>query len=401
MNKNTTPIFSEQTLFERQTRNGDDCQYRIPAMVVSKTGTVFAFPEERVDSIRDCAKKSLVVRRSFDNGETWRDMDVLHEHPNPRVTNAYASSVADLQTGRVFVFFSRGVAIWPEDVDGKWVEAWAATHPEEAAALRKKLAPDIENGLFVISTDDDGETWTDPKPLGQAMHVMNPVTQERRPFGPQFSGIQLQRGEHAGRLILPGRGWSQTAPFALFANSHNYIAYSDDHGETWQAGGLAQNGTGEACVVELSDGTIYLNSRNESLRCRGYRAWDLSHDGGVNFTESGYDLNLPEPHCAASIVEYSVEPHRVLFCNPAVTTDTNSHYWREGRRNLTVRLSEDDCRTWCASRTVREGTAGYSALAVAHDGTILCAYETLNDKDCTGDIILARFNMEWVTKASS
>lgn len=61
-----------------------------------------------------------------------------------------------------------------------------------------------------------------------------------------------------------------------------------------------------------------------------------------------------------------------------------------------VRLSDDDCRTWPISRTVCEGPAGYSSLAVTPDGTVLCAYETLNETRYTGNIMLARFNLEWL-----
>jgi hypothetical protein len=231
------------------------------------------------------------------------------------------------------------------DIGGAWPEQWKLEHAEEAAALRKRLVPHVEAGRYLMWTDDEGESWSTPQPLGETLHVTNPVTGEKRPFGTQFTGIQLRHGPHAGRLLVPGRGFTQGAPFALFAYGHNYVVYSDDHGATWRPGGLTQTGTGEACLVELSDGTVYVNSRNESLRCRGYRAWDRSHDGGETFTESGYDLGLPEPHCAASIVRYSEYPNRILFCNPAVRSATNTHYDHAARRNLTARLSEDDGRT--------------------------------------------------------
>ncbi len=90
------------------------------------------------------------------------------------------------------------------------------------------------------------------------------------------------------------------------------------------------------------------------------------------------------------------QPNRILFCNPAVYSSTTTHYDHAARRNLTVRLSEDDGRTWPVGRTVCEGPAGYSALAVAQEGAILCAYETLTDKGFSGTIMLARFNLEWL-----
>jgi len=81
-----------------------------------------------------------------------------------------------------------------------------------------------------------------------------------------------------------------------------------------------------------------------------------------------------------------------------MTSNTPSDYDHPARHHLTVRVSYDECRTWPIGRTVCEGPAGYSALAVAHDGTILCAYETLTSQWYTGDIILARFNLAWLTQ---
>lgn len=51
-------------------------------------------------------------------------------------------------------------------------------------------------------------------------------------------------------------------------------------------------------------------------------------------------------------------------------------------------------------RTVCDGPAGYSALAVTPDGTILCAYETLDATSYTGTILLARFNLAWLQGAN-
>ncbi len=391
-----SPQFQAHPLFVPCQRDGWDCRYRIPNLIVSRRGTIFALPEERVDSIADEAKHHLVLRRSSDHGHTWTDLEILFADQNPRISHSFGGAVADVETGRLFVCFSLGVVIGASDIGGAWPEKWKLEHPEEAAALRRQLAPHVNPGLYLMWTDDDGETWSQPRPLGASLHVVNPVTGEKRPFGTQFVGTQLRRGPHRGRLLVPGRGWSQSAPFALYANSHNYVAYSDDHGDTWQAGGLTQNGTGEACLVELSDGTVYVNSRNESLRCRGYRAWDRSPDGGQTFTESGYDLGLPEPHCAASLARYSETPNRILFCNPAVHSATATHYDHAARHHLAVRLSEDDCRTWPTARTVCEAPAGYSALAVATDGTILCAYETLTKDSYSGTIMLARFNLAWL-----
>ena len=68
------------------------------------------------------------------------------------------------------------------------------------------------------------------------------------------------------------------------------------------------------------------------------------------------------------------------------------------RKRLSAKLSRDDCRTWDLNRVVEEGPSGYSDLAVARDGTIMCIYECgqvtrmADDKYC----MLARFDREWI-----
>jgi sialidase-1 len=70
-------------------------------------------------------------------------------------------------------------------------------------------------------------------------------------------GIQLA----SGRLVVPcnhvvgahgAGGWHDRA----------HIVYSDDGGDTWALGGLGDFGTCESTVVQLTNGSLYLNSRN-------------------------------------------------------------------------------------------------------------------------------------------
>ena len=81
------------------------------------------------------------------------------------------------------------------------------------------------------------------------------------------------------------------------------------------------------------------------------------------FSEVGYDETLIEPVCQASIRRHSWPKDgaagKILFSNPADT---------KARKKLTVRLSEDDCLSWSASKVLWPGPAAYSCLAVLEDG---------------------------------
>ena len=72
-----------------------------------------------------------------------------------------------------------------------------------------------------------------------------------------------------------------------------------------------------------------------------------------------------------------------MFVNPASIKE---------RKRLTVRMSQDDCKTWPITKVLYEGSAAYSDLAVGNDNTMLCLFEG----DQYSKLMLARFNMAWL-----
>ena len=51
--------------------------YRIPALIVSRKGTLLAFCEGRKDSRSDTGEINTILRRSFDGGKTWGPVQVV------------------------------------------------------------------------------------------------------------------------------------------------------------------------------------------------------------------------------------------------------------------------------------------------------------------------------------
>ena len=95
---------------------------------------------------------------------------------------------------------------------------------------------------------------------------------------------------------------------------------------------------------------------------------------------------------------------RLLFANP----DNLLRFGKPAkpgtmrdRKNLTVKLSYDEGKTWPVARVLEPGTSAYSDLAVGPDGTIYCLYErgSTDGKDhfATRTLTLARFNLEWLS----
>ena len=170
---------------------------------------------------------------------------------------------------------------------------------------------------------------------------------------------------------------------------HSHVIYSDDHGTSWQIGGIVSEGTNECAIVELADDSVYINCRNYVDGKRRAVAW--SRDQGESFTQFRWDEALIEPICQASLARLTDKRQgdrdRILFANPASTE----------RRKMTVRLSCDSCESWPVAQVLSEGPSAYSDLAVSLDGTIHCLYEC-GKAHPYESLRLARFDLPWLTE---
>ena len=246
----------------------------------------------------------------------------------------------------------------------------------------------LESGDFMAISRDEGKTW-----IHERM-IINPDDAGYRGHSHGSSpGVALCSGPHHGRLLAPARFQHKPGEELDTLQNHHYncTLYSDDHGKTWQTGGPVQVGTGEGCLAELSDGTIYYNSRAYFLD--GKRRIACSYDGGETFEDFVVDDTLIEPTgggCNAGMASFpkrlSAGKDLIYFSNPA----------SDERKKLTVRLSRDGGRTWPVSKVIHEGPAAYSSMAVSVDGTIFILYEN-GEKHPYEKISMARFNLKWLT----
>jgi sialidase-1 len=332
--------------------------YRIPSLITTKRGTLLAFAEGRA-SLRDHAENDIVLKRSTDMGATWSSLQVLDEDGSNALNNPTAVVVRE--TGRVLLMYQRYAKGFDEHktepgYDGPHVCRTLITH-----------------------SDDDGLTWSGPRDITR--QVKRPTVVTSTATGPGI-GIQLARGKHAGRILMP----FNQGPYGKW---QVYAALSDDQGETWRYGETAPEGTkgyaNEVQFVELSDGSVMLNARNQGGD--KLRKISISRDGGLTWSATYNDPVLIEPVCQASLLRHpnKSDPSKdaFLFSNPAT---------QSARTNGTVRLSRDEGKTWPGSRVLYPGSFAYSCLASLPDGSVGCLFE----RDGTKKISFARFEISWV-----
>ena len=367
----------------------NDFEFRIPAMVVTNKGTVIAGADGRFGNADVPGRIDCVIRRSTDNGDTWGPTVVVADYgtdttdtdmyPLYSTTTAQTRTSAsdpallvdrtgngsDVPAGRIWVFYDNG-----------------------STASYNGFGRTIK--LEMRYSDDDGLTWSPRYDVESVNPALRPKATETFTFnggsytygtgefivGPG-NGIQIEHGEHAGRLIFPVY-WYRSNNCSLFI-------YSDDHGKTWQRGGICGKGTGEVQIVELVDGSL-LSTMRPSGAGSGYRWFSKSTDGGVTWgplgsgvTVSGmtrFDATTPYPvadtTCQGSILRLSTtadsDKNRLVHANTDNTT--------AARINMTVRISYDEGQTWTQSRLVNgPGASGYSALARLANGDIGLLYE--------------------------
>eukprot|EP00930_Biecheleria_cincta_P045476 TRINITY_DN31339_c0_g1_i1.p1 TRINITY_DN31339_c0_g1~~TRINITY_DN31339_c0_g1_i1.p1 ORF type:complete len:355 (-),score=31.64 TRINITY_DN31339_c0_g1_i1:70-1134(-) len=275
--------------------------FRIPAIVQTANGTLLAFAEARHGSCGDGAVHEIVTRRSTDGGKTWQSIAVVVGSARDVVGNPYPIAMKSGKVALVYVNHTGG------------------------------HGADLGGGNGVVFSSDDGQTWTAP------IDVSESFGKARGSLPGPGAGIQLASGR---LLVVSHHG----------AYSRDYIAYSDDEGQSWATVNVSFPKMDEATLADLGGGQVLLNMRHQQEPLRG-RAVARSKDGGLSWSNVSYDSKLFGPVCQGSLATIS---GNLYFSNPASHT-TRSH--------LTVRRSDDGGHTWNSQLEIQaERSAGYSSL---------------------------------------
>ncbi|MET9218820.1 exo-alpha-sialidase [Streptomyces sp. NPDC003300] len=361
-----------------ETYTGTAASVRIPAMAVTRSGTVIAMADARVDSSADLGGASnniqVALRRSSDGGATWTAPAVVAHAPTTHEGYGDSSLLVDRSVGangKVFAFINYS----PAPGIGYYGSAAGSNSATDTTAMH----------IRYIASTDNGATWSAPVDLNPQVKS----TGWAGLFASSGHGTQLA----SGRLVQP-------IVYRENGVDHAGDIYSDDHGATWHAGPAAATGVNESKVVQRGNGKVVQNLRSNAGGNRWYAtAGDASPAGATDVASAfgpAWNSGLVDPGCNADEISY-LQPSQ-LGANGAPTTTSVallSNNASTARSELTVRVSQDDGATWPHQALIKSKAAGYSTLAVLQGGSIADLYE-IGD---TGGIVFAAFTLPWVQQA--
>ena len=325
--------------------------FRIPGIIRTASGALVACFDARYNHEGDlCADIDVATVRSTDGGQTWTRPEVSMD-AGPGATNGCGDPcILQDSTGRIWMqslvcHFGGGASLWTsktgwdKDKTGQW---------------------------GMVYSDDDGKTW--------CKEYVNPTRQIKKEewttilAGPG-NGICTSKGV----IVFPAQIWQRDAN----PNCMSTICYSTDGGKNWTYGNGVPHKTSECQVVELQDGAIMINCRNETWA--GKRVVYVTRDMGKTWEPHETNCkDLVEPTCQGSIIAVdSAKYGRILlFSNPKVYP----------RSFMTVRASRDDGKTWSDGLLYdTRRCMGYSCQAMVDENNLGIIYETCHNNGKNGN----------------
>jgi sialidase-1 len=340
--------------------------FRIPAMVATNKGTLLGVYDMRYTSSRDLqGDMDIGLSRSTDGGNNWArpvsimDMKKYGDLPEDQNGCSDPNILVDRTTGEIFVS-----AVWTHGKPG--THQWRGKGSEPGYSINKS------SQFMIVRSIDDGLTWSTPENWTNKLkdpkwHLFAPAP---------GNGITLSNGT----LVMPTQG--RDAVGRPFSN----LMWSEDHGKNWTLSEHARDNTTECAVVELSNGSLMLNmrdnrNRSDKSKTNG-RAVSVTRDMGTSWTVHSSDHGaLPEPVCMASLISHDLPDGRraLFFSNP------NS---KQRREKMTVRMSLDGGQTWPRSILLDQKGGAYSSLAMVDEKTLGILYES-----SVADMVFQKINL--------
>ena len=355
---------AQDTLFTRTElyHPGDygSTNYRIPAVITAKDGTIVAVTDKRKYNEGDLPQDiDIVCNRSTDGGHTWSEPYTI------ALGTGYNQGFGDCalawsndDNGLIAVFVG-GVGLW-------------------------NSTPSNPIRSYKSYSYDNGQTWTEPEDITNFIFGDNCIYPSQTTWRASFFGSGNGLLTSTGRIMFVAAIREGSAQ-----SLNNYAVYSDDNGATWHVSGRASVGGDEAKVTELVDGRILM-----SIRHAGKRWYNISEDGGETWQPTTSIWNdITAPACNGDLIRYTsvnqgFNKNRLLHSVP----------YGSQRTDVTVYISYDEGETWPVRKTIVPYSSAYSSLCILPDGTI-GLYVEENPNGEIGNYLTAfyNFSLEWLT----
>jgi len=331
---------------------GDDGvhTYRIPGLATTEKGTLISVYDIRYVNSHDLpANIDVGMSRSTDGGQTWEPMKVIMDMGPPHENSGIGDPAILIDP------FTKKI----------WVAALWSKGNRSIAGSEPGLSPETTGQLVLVSSDDDGKTWS--KPYNITSQVKDPKWHIY--FNGPGNGMVMQNGT----LVFPSQYWDESKKPGM---PHSSIIYSEDHGKTWKSGIGAKSNTTESQVVETTPGTLMLNMRDNRGK---FRRVATTRDMGKTWLEHPTSNEvLPDPVCMASLIKCEVNVNGrmsevLFFSNVASQT---------ARKNMTIKASLNLGNTWLSANELlldNRNCYGYSSLTMIDENTLGIVYEGSGD----------------------
>ncbi|MBA4408837.1 MAG: sialidase [Odoribacter sp.] len=345
--------------------------HRIPGLTTTNQGTLIAVYDNRYNNSKDLQEDiDIGMSRSTDGGQTWQPMKVIMDMGEYGGRSQRLNGIGD----PCVLYDHKTNTIW---VAALWMSGSA---PDQMLwwASKPGMKPEETGQFILVKSSDDGLTWS--QPINITSQIKDPAWQLLLQ-GPG-RGIAMTDGT----LVFPAQFKADLGTKALDGGQftcHSTIVYSKDQGNTWQIGTGAKSNTTEAQVVQLSDGSLMLNMRDDRNRSdkgeTNGRAVAVTTDLGKTWTKhASSNFALQESNCMASIISADLEINGkmqqvLFFSNPDSKTE---------RSHMTIKASLDGGFSWPQTYQLElnsETGYGYSCMSIVDSKTIGIVYEGVKE----------------------
>ena len=255
-----------------QLLNPTDIPYRIPALAVTKDGTLIAVADYRHSGtdigVTDKGRIDLHYRLSHDNGNTWSEVMTLINGKgelSPDFMNVGFGDpciVADRESNRVLLLSCAGNVSFQN-------------------GTRQK-----HQNIARFYSEDGGKTWGAPEDIAESIYAQF----DNSNYGPVRSMFVASGRIMQSRITKVAdyyRLYCAVLVRDKYAKHMNYVLFSDDFGGSWKVLGninepAVYDTADEPKVEELPNGTIVISSRYNGGRYYNFFTYsDVNAGTGV------------------------------------------------------------------------------------------------------------------------